>query len=231
MSAHVVVRAIDRADPACITGLAASGVATVHEVLGRSGLMGTHVCARQRGSHIAGSAVTVLCQAGDNLMLHAAIEVVQPGDLLVVATTSPSTDGMFGELLATSLRASGGVGLVIDAGVRDVAELNEIGFPVWSRAIHAQGTVKATAGSVNIPIVCAGTLVHPGDVIVADDDGVVVVPRHEAPAMLAASRSRLDREATTRRRLAAGELGVDIYGLREQLADLGVRYLDGTAES
>jgi 4-hydroxy-4-methyl-2-oxoglutarate aldolase len=171
--------------------------------------------------------VTVLCQAGDNLMLHAAVEVVTEGDVVVVATTSVSTDGMFGELLATSLAARGCVGLVIDAGVRDVAALNDLRFPVWSRAVHAQGTVKATPGSVNVGVVCGGVAVAPGDVVVADDDGVVVVPRTEAASVADAAEARLSREERTRARLAAGELGIDIYGLRNRLAALGVEYVDG----
>jgi len=223
---HVVVRSIPRADAATVAGLGEAGVATVHEAMGRIGLLGTELRPVQRGTRIAGSAVTVSCQAGDNLMIHAAIEVCSPGDVLVVTVTSPSTDGMFGELLGTSLQARGVVGLVIDAGVRDVTELNELGFPVWSKAVSAQGTVKATAGSVNVPVVCAGGSVHPGDVIVADDDGVVVVRREDADAALAASRARLDKEAATRAALARGELGVDLYGLRATLDALGVRYVD-----
>lgn len=223
---HVVVRSIPRADPAVIAGLADAGVATVHEAMGRIGLLSTELRPIQRGTRIAASAVTVSCQAGDNLMIHAAIEVCQPGDVLLVTTTSPSTDGMFGELLGTSLQARGVVGLVIDAGVRDVLELNELGFPVWSRAVSAQGTVKATAGSVNVPVVCAGAWVNPGDVIVADDDGVVVVRREDAAAALDASNTRLAKEAATREALARGELGVDLYGLRAKLIELGVRYVD-----
>lgn len=228
MRRHVVVRTVERADPAVVSALGEAGVATVHEAMGRRGLVDPGLRAVQRGARVAGSAVTVLCQAGDNLMLHAAVEMVAEGDLLVVATTSASTDGMFGELLATSLTARGCVGLVIDAGVRDVAELNDLGFPVWSRAVHAQGTVKATPGSVNVDVVCGGAAVRPGDVVVADDDGVVVVPRAGASAVAEAAGARLAREARTRERLSAGELGLDIYGLRDRLADLGVEYVDGT---
>lgn len=225
MPPHVVVHRIDRADPATIDVLATAGVATVHEAIGRTGLMQPRITPIQRAARIAGSAVTVSCQAGDNLMIHAAVEVVAAGDVLVVTTTSESTDGMFGELLATSLRAAGCIGLVIDAGVRDVAELNDMGFPVWSRAVHAQGTVKATPGSVNVPVVCAGAAVCPGDVIVADDDGVLVVPRLDAGAARAAAEERLTKEASVREQLEAGTLGLDLYGLRQRLLDLGVRHL------
>ena len=176
---------------------------------------------------MAGSAVTVSCQAGDNLMIHAAIEVCQPGDVLVVTTTSESTDGMFGELLAVSARAHGVVGLLIDAGVRDVADLTTMDFPVWSKAISAQGTVKATAGSVNVPVVCAGAAIAPGDVIVADVDGVVVVPRQAAAEVVRLGNERLVKEEKSRERLRKGELGLDFYGLRAKLAELGVTYVEG----
>jgi 4-hydroxy-4-methyl-2-oxoglutarate aldolase len=223
---HVVVRTIERPSAEEVAQLGAAGVATVHEAMGREGLLAPTISPIQRGAGIAGPAVTVRCQPGDNLMIHAAVEVAAPGDVIVVTTTSPSTDGMFGDLLAASLRAHGVVGLIIDAGVRDVAELAAVGFPVWSRAVHAQGTVKATPGSVNVPVVCAGQAITPGDVIVADDDGVVVVPSTDVGAVRAAAEARLAREATTRARLEAGELGLDIYDLRPRLADLGVTYLD-----
>ncbi|MEZ5235975.1 MAG: 4-carboxy-4-hydroxy-2-oxoadipate aldolase/oxaloacetate decarboxylase [Acidimicrobiia bacterium] len=224
---HVIVRNVDRAEADVIAGLAAEGVSTVHESMGRpQGLLRPEIRPIQRGTRIAGSAVTVLCQAGDNLMIHAAVECCRPGDIMVVTTFSPSTDGMFGELLGTSLQAHGVVGLILDAGIRDVVELNELGFPVWARAVSAHGTVKATPGSVNVPVVCAGAMVSPGDVVVADDDGVVIVPRADAAAVLAASRARTAKEAATRARLAAGELGVDLYGLRAKLAELGVEVVD-----
>lgn len=227
MTGPVVVRTIDRATTDVIAGLAEAGVATVHEAAARTGLMRPTMRPIQSGACLAGSAITVLCAAGDNMMIHAAVEIVEPGDVLVVATTSPSTDGMFGELLATSLRARGCAGLVIDAGVRDVANLRDMGFPVWSTAVHAQGTVKETAGSVNIPIVCGGPEVAPGDVVVADDDGVMVVPRDRAARVRKAASERLAKEEETRRRLEAGELGLDFYGLRERLEGLGTRWVDG----
>jgi 4-hydroxy-4-methyl-2-oxoglutarate aldolase len=223
---HYVVRTIDRADPEAVASLRDAGVATAHEAGGRIGLLGPAIQARQAGAVVAGPAVTVSCHPGDNLMVHAAVEVCQAGDVLVVTTTSPSTDGMFGELLATSLRARGVLGLVIDAGVRDLAALREMGFPVWSRAVHAQGTVKASAGSVNVPVVAAGQLVCPGDVIVADDDGVMAVPADGAPAVADACAGRIAKEAASRAALAAGTLGVDMYGLRPLLARLGVQYVD-----
>jgi len=222
--ADVVVRTVPRPDAAAVTALGEQGVATVHEAMGRRGLMQSYLRPIYPGARIAGRAVTVLSQPGDNLMIHAAVEVCEPGDVLVVATVSPSTDGMFGELLATALRARGVVGLVIDAGARDVAELTEMGFPVWSRAISAQGTVKATPGSVNVPVVVAGELVNPGDVMVADDDGVVVVRREDAVAVAAAAQRRLDDEAEKRVLLQGGELSLDIYQLRAKLEALGVSY-------
>jgi 4-hydroxy-4-methyl-2-oxoglutarate aldolase len=222
----VIVRQIARPDPALASGLKQAGVATVHEAAGRTGLMGPSLRPIQDGLLIGGPAVTVLCPPGDNMMIHAAVEVVQPGDVLVVATMSNSTDGMFGDLLATSLRTRGCVGLVIDAGVRDVADLRAMQFPVWSAAIHAQGTVKASPGSVNVPVVCVGVRVEPGDVVVADDDGVVVVPKRQAHDVLAAAQERLATEEETRRRLEAGQLGLDFYGLRDRLESLGVRWVD-----
>ena len=230
MTGPVVVRAIDRAATEVIAGLGEAGVATAHEASGRTGLMAPTMRPIQTGTRLAGSAITALCAAGDNMMIHAAVEVIRPGDILVVATTSPSTDGMFGELLATSLRAHGCAGLVIDAGVRDVADLRDMRFPVWSTAVHAQGTVKETAGSVNIPIVCGGAAVAPGDVVVADDDGVMVVPKDRAAQVVEATSQRLVQEEETRRRLEAGELGLDFYGRRQRLEGLGTRWVDGPGD-
>ena len=230
MSEHVVVRNIARADQAVIDGLGEAGTATVHEAIGRLGFAGPDLRPIQHDVRIAGSAVTVLSHPGDNIMIHAAVEVCQSGDVLVVATSSASTHGMFGELLATSLQARGVRGLVIDAGVRDTSELRQMGFPVWSRHVSCQGTVKNTAGSVNVPIVIAGQLVRPGDVICADDDGVVVVTRERAEWALEQSNSRIVKEAATRARLLDGELGLDFYGLRAKLTELGVEYLDELPE-
>jgi 4-hydroxy-4-methyl-2-oxoglutarate aldolase len=227
MSAYVVVRDVVRADSSVLAGLAALGVSTVHEADHRRGALDPAIRPIQAGARIAGSAVTVLCPPGDNLMIHAAVETCRPGDILVVTTTSPSTDGMIGELLATSLRAHGVIGIVTAAGIRDVAELRAMGFPAWARAVNPQGTVKASPGSVNVPVVCGGQIVHPGDAIVADDDGVVVVPRGRCAEVLEAGQARAANEDAKRAKLAAGELGVDMYGLRAMLADLGVTYLDG----
>lgn len=226
MAAHYVVRSVDRAEPGVVAALRAAGVATAHEAAGRVGLLGPAIQPRQAGSGIAGPAITVSCHPGDNLMIHAAVEVCRPGDVLVVTTTSRSTDGMFGDLLATSLLSRGVLGLVIDAGVRDVATLRRIGFPVWSRAVHAQGTVKASPGSVNVPIVVDGQLVRPGDVVVADDDGVLALPSAEAAAVAVAAAARIAREAAKREALATGALGVDLDNLRPLLAELGVMYVD-----
>lgn len=226
MTTPVIVRKIKRAPSDVVAGLGKAGVATVHEAAGRTGLMGTGIRPIQDGMRTAGPAVTVLCPPGDNMMIHAAVELVEAGDMLVVTTTSPSSDGMFGDLLATSLTQRGCAGLVIATGVRDVADLREMGFPIWAAAIHAQGTVKASPGSVNIPVVCGSVHVEPGDVVVADDDGVVVVPRAEATKVLEAADERVAREAETRKRLQAGELGLDFYGLRDKLEGLGVRWVD-----
>ena len=221
-----IVRNIPRADATVVKTLGELGVATVHEAQGRSGLLRPYMRPIYPSARAAGSAVTVLCHPGDNLMIHAAMELCRAGDILVVTTTSESTDGMFGELLAVSARAHGVVGLVIDAGVRDVADLAAMAFPVWSKAVSAQGTVKSTAGSVNVPIVCAGAIVHAGDVIVGDADGVVMVARQEAAEVARLGQERVAKEEKARGRLRNGELGLDFYGLRAKLTELGVTYVD-----
>ncbi|MEP6546048.1 MAG: 4-carboxy-4-hydroxy-2-oxoadipate aldolase/oxaloacetate decarboxylase [Gammaproteobacteria bacterium] len=226
----IAVRQVTRADAASVAELSKYGVATIHEAMGRVGLMETYMRPIYSGAKACGTAVTIFAHPGDNWMLHVAAELLRPGDVAVLGVSSDNSDGMFGDLLATSFRSHGALGLVIDAGCRDVTDLRDMGFPVWSKAIHAKGTVKATIGSVNTPIICAGALVHPGDVVIADDDGVVIVPKLQAPRVAVAAAAREKKEAGTRRRLAAGELGLDVYAMREPLANAGLKYFEHEAD-
>lgn len=226
----IVVRSLPRHDNIALRQLTAAGVATLHEAYDRQGLMAPHIRPIQQGICRAGNAVTVLVTPGDNWMFHVAVEQCRPGDILVVAPTSPCGDGFFGDLLATSLQSRGVVGLVGDIGIRDSHTLRDMGFAVWSRQVYAQGTVKETLGSVNVPIICAGQLVTPGDVVVADDDGVVVIPHLLAPEVLAKAETRMENEEAKRERMGSGELGLDIYAMRPRLAEKGLRYYDSAED-
>jgi len=227
----IAVKNVKSADAASVAELSKYGVATIHEAMGRMGLLAPFMRPIYPGAKACGTAVTIFAHPGDNWMLHVAAELLQTGDIAVLGTSSDNADGMFGDLLATSFRARGAIGLVIDAGCRDTADLRGMQFPVWARAVHGKGTVKATVGSVNTPIICAGALVHPGDVIIGDDDGVVVVPKARAAAVAEAASRREAKEAATRERLAAGELGLDIYGMRDTLAKAGLKYFHDEAAS